>query len=480
MIKKLKNKISIKTRILVSILILIITIFSGIVISFNLLVHEYIEKSSREQLQKATFIVENFDENYKPRRGQHNKYGEPQDIFSNFLQGIQDKIKMAEMESDAQAMVIDENYNMIFPSSRDAIFLDLDKYKSILKYIQKHEINLDSDKEIKISTGPKDYYISTVKLNSLESNDSLYMVLFIDVSSTIDLAQKVNYVLIAIMIIAGILAIIISIILAKNIANPIQELCEFAKSIGDGSFEKCSSDFKDKELDELCKVMNKSVEKLDKYDKDQKTFFQNASHELRTPLMSIKGYAEAIKYNVIDKDRASDVILEESDRLTDMVEDLLYLSKMDNITKDYSLVESDMREILSNCTLKEKPTAIKNSISFKYEFDDNPVILKCDEKSIYRAFLNIIDNALRYAKSDIILGCKKEDNKIVIFIENDGDKIPEKDLNHIFDRFYKGSKGKHGIGLSIVKSIINKHKGKIYVENNNVGVRFTIVFELQQ
>ena len=174
------------------------------------------------------------------------------------------------------------------------------------------------------------------------------------------------------------------------------------------------------------------------------------------------------------------VILEESDRLTDMVEDLLYLSKMDNITKDYSLVESDMREILSNCTLKQKPTAIKNSISFKYEFDDNPVILKCDEKSIYRGFLNIIDNALRYAKSDIILGCKKEDNKIVIFIENDGDKIPEKDLNHIFDRFYKGSKGKHGIGLSIVKSIINKHKGKIYVENNDVGVRFTIVFELQQ
>lgn len=89
-----------------------------------------------------------------------------------------------------------------------------------------------------------------------------------------------------------------------------------------------------------------------------KNIFQNASHELRTPLMSIKGYAEAIKYNVIDSKHASDIILEESDRLSDMVEDLLYISKIDNITKDFELVECDLREVFSNCGARQNVRAI--------------------------------------------------------------------------------------------------------------------------
>jgi signal transduction histidine kinase len=196
--------------------------------------------------------------------------------------------------------------------------------------------------------------------------------------------------------------------------------------------------------------------------------------------MSIKGYAEAIKYNVIDKYSASDVILEESDRLSEMVEDLLYISKIDNITKDYILLECDIREILSNCTVKQKARAINKGIEFKYDFSEEEVLLKCDEKSISRAFLNLIENALRYANSVIIIGCNYYYNKVVIYIEDDGDGIKEEDLNHIFDRFYKGEKGRHGIGLSIVKSIINKHEGKIFAENSDLGAKFTIVFDKEK
>ena len=283
-----------------------------------------------------------------------------------------------------------------------------------------------------------------------------------------------------VMFLAGILSIFTAIILSNKIAKPIQELCKFAKNIGQGNFSKFDFDFADKELNELSQIMNKSAEHLDKYDKEQKIFFQNASHELRTPLMSIKGYAEAIKYNVIDKDSASDVILEESNRLSEMVEDLLYISKMDNINKDYVLVECDIREVLSNCTVKQKAMAINKGIEFKYDFSEEEVLLKCDEKSISRAFLNLIENALRYAKSQIIIGCKYNNNKVVIYIEDDGEGIKEEDLNNIFDRFYKGEKGKHGIGLSIVKAIINKHSGRVYAQNSDLGAKFTIVFDSQE
>jgi len=153
------------------------------------------------------------------------------------------------------------------------------------------------------------------------------------------------------------------------------------------------------------------------------------------------------------------------------------ISKIDNITKDYTLVECDIREVLSNCTLKQKARAINKGIEFKYDFSEEEVLLKCNEKSISRVFLNLIENALRYANSVIIIGCKYYNKKVVIYIEDDGEGIKEEDLNNIFDRFYKGKKGKHGIGLSIVKSIINKHDGKIYAQNSDLGAKFKIVFD---
>ncbi|MGL5314609.1 MAG: sensor histidine kinase, partial [Peptostreptococcaceae bacterium] len=142
------------------------------------------------------------------------------------------------------------------------------------------------------------------------------------------------------------------------------------------------------------------------------------------------------------------------------------------------LTECDLREVLSNCVLKQKARAITKGIEFKYDFDENPVLFNCDEKSIARAFLNLIENALRYAETEIIIGCKYGLDKIIIYIEDDGDGIKESDTLYIFDRFYKGEKGKHGIGLSIVKSIIDKHCGNIFAENSSKGAKFTITIDL--
>lgn len=477
MIKSKGKKISIKTRILISILGLIGTILIVIGISFNLLVDKYIEKSSHEQLKKATELAEDINEN-PLRLKAHQKYSlEGTNVFFNFMKEIQEKVKRTQMGSDAESIVIDEDYNLIFPTDEGDILKKTYKYTSIADKLKSSKINLENKEKIKISTKYGDYYVSFVKIKSIDVDTNYYLVLFIDISTVLHLAKEINVVLFATMCIASILTIFTAFILSKNIAKPIQQLCDFAKQIGEGNFERYNLDFKDKELDELAIIMNKSAAYLDKYDKEQKIFFQNASHELRTPLMSIKGYAEAIKYNVIDKETASDVILEESNRLTDMVEELLYISKIDNITKDYTLVECDLREILSNCTLKQKIRAIDKNIEFIYEFDKDPVLFKCDEKSMYRAILNIIENSLRYAKSKIIITCTHSSNNIIISIEDDGNGIKEKDLDYIFDRFYKGEKGKHGIGLSIVKSIVEQHNGKVSAMNTNIGAKFIMIFE---
>ena len=158
-----------------------------------------------------------------------------------------------------------------------------------------------------------------------------------------------------------------------------------------------------------------------------------------------------------------------------MIEELLYISRMESISQETRLSNCDLREILSSCVESKQATAINSNINLICDFDDKQLMCMCDEKSIRRVFLNIIENALRYAKSEIIISCKLTDGKIIITITNDGENIKSKDMPYIFDRFYKGDKGKSGIGLSIVKSIIEKHKGDIYCENTNNGVKFTII-----
>ena len=373
-------------------------------------------------------------------------------------------------------MVIDDNYDIKEPCLNEDNYYNIIECQNLAEVFKKRKIKLNSDKNIKIYDEENDntYYVSVVKI---DGENDYYLVAFINVTNMLNFERSVNVILICVLIFVLVITVFIVGMLSNKISRPIQQLSAFAKQIGKGNFEQCDFDFSDRELDELATVMNMTANELDKYDKNQKVFFQNVSHELRTPLMSIKGYSEAIKYKMMNDDEAADIILEEGNRLEELVEELLYISRMDNITKDSVRTKRDLREVLSDCVIKEKSIALKNSIEIIYDFDDEPVFFECEEKSLYRAFINIINNGLRYSKSKMIIRCRNNKDKIIISIENDGEFIDEKDILHIFERFYKGSKGKNGIGLSIVKSAIEMHGGSIYAENCENGyVKFLIEF----
>lgn len=476
-IKKIEGKkLSIKFRILASIICLITVVFLAIILSFNLLVNRFIDSSANEQLIRARKSVEKIDDMPKPIKPPTDQNTEEPREISDFMRDVQEKVRLAEIESESNAMVINSNYTLLFPNRYNDFLKDITEMENLNNELKNKKFDLNAKENRRVSTKSRDYFVSSVNISNREEIDEQFLIIFIDISSTITLAKRINFVLLLVMCVAEALSIIIASILSEKIAKPIKELSGFAKQIGEGNFSTRESDYLDEELSELFIVMNKSAEYLDKYDKEQKTFFQNASHELRTPLMSIKGYAEAIKYNVIEKDEASDIILEESDRLSDMVEDLLYISKVDNISKSYVMIECDLRETLSNCCIKLNARAINNKIEFIYDFDDKPVLHNCDEKYLARAFLNLIENCLRYAKKNIFIRCKYIDDYINISIEDDGEGISKEDLPHIFNRFYKGEGGKHGIGLSIVESIVIKHNGLIEASNSDIGAVFTIKF----
>lgn len=212
---------------------------------------------------------------------------------------------------------------------------------------------------------------------------------------------------------------------------------------------------------------------IEKEAERQQTFFQNASHELKTPLMAIQGYAEGIQAGVMDAGGAADVILEESDRMTELVEELLDISKIDMGRQRLNLSETDIRELLYDGIRAVEPTAA-SSIAIVPDFPEEAIIVKCDDVQLRRAVTNILSNGLRYARSELRLTCRTDKRHVTIRIQDDGDGIAEEDLPHIFDRFYMGRSGKSGIGLALTKEIVHLHRGTIRAYNGDSGAVFEI------
>ncbi len=219
---------------------------------------------------------------------------------------------------------------------------------------------------------------------------------------------------------------------------------------------------------------------IEKEAERQQTFFQNASHELKTPLMAIQGYAEGIQAGVMDAGGAAEVILKESDRMTELVDELLDISKIDMGRQPLTLSEMDVRELLYDSIRAVEPAAAASGITITPDFPETPVMVSCDDTRLRRAVANILSNGVRYARSELRLTCCADKRNVTIRIQDDGDGIAEADLPHIFDRFYMGKSGKSGIGLALTKEIIHLHKGTIRAYNGDGGAVFEITIPVSR
>ncbi len=198
-------------------------------------------------------------------------------------------------------------------------------------------------------------------------------------------------------------------------------------------------------------------------------FFQNASHELKTPLMSIQGYAEGISANVVDPRIAAAVIMEESDRMANLVGEMLSLSKIDSEHFALRRDPFDLRELLYDCMSSLEGQAQRRNLTLDPCFPNQPVIVAGDEEQLRRVFLNLLANAVRYAASTIQVECVVQGRRAVVVVRDDGAGVPEEDLAHLFERFHAGPKGETGLGLALAKEVVELHKGTISAENGEIG-----------
>ena len=317
-------------------------------------------------------------------------------------------------------------------------------------------------------------YAYCLQADPVESGHRL--LIYADVTAVTAFTQRVNLILLLVILAAVGISVLLSRRFAKSFSQPVQALSDFAADIGGGKLERRALDFRDGELRQLADAMNRMVGELDQAKQKQETFFQNVSHELRTPLTSIRGNAEGILYGVIEPKAAGKVILSESDKLGGMVEDILFLSRMGKGRQEGEAELVDLREVLSLCVSEQHTEAEKKGLTFAFDFDEDPVLLAIREADAERLFGNLISNAVRYASREIQLRCHAADGKITVRVADDGPGIAEADLPHVFERFYKGKDGKHGIGLAIAKAAAEAWHGNLQVRNDG-GAVFEAIFE---
>ena len=210
--------------------------------------------------------------------------------------------------------------------------------------------------------------------------------------------------------------------------------------------------------------------KLEQNDKAQKTFFENTSHELKTPLMAICGYAEEIEMGVItDYSQAGRMIVSQTERMSKLIEDILYLSKMESGTEPLKCEPIEMASLVQDILMPLEGIVNRRNLSVSLELDEGYV--KGDPEKLEHAVANLITNSVKYACSQIEISWKNQ----VLSIWNDGGELSTEDFSHMFERFYTGENGNSGIGLALSKEIVEMHGWKLSAKNDRHGICLSMV-----
>ena len=215
-------------------------------------------------------------------------------------------------------------------------------------------------------------------------------------------------------------------------------------------------------------------------------FVNNFSHEFKTPIVSILGFAKLLQKRTLPDEQQReylDIIVEESTRLADMATSVLNLTKVENQSILIDITHFNLTEQIRNCVLLLEKKWSKKSLTVAVDFDEYEI--DANEEMLKQVWINLLDNAVKFSPEagEICISIAKSPGMIHISIKNNGAEISEEDRNRIFNKFYQGDKSHFsegtGIGLAIVKRIIDLHKGSISVVSSPAQTIFTVLLPLK-
>ena len=338
-------------------------------------------------------------------------------------------------------------------------------------------------------------FVFLVKVGTLsgsvisEANDAyLYIDYSTEVASMAIGTMRVQLIMISIIVIF--LALVLSALLSMKLTKPITQITKAAKRMAMGDFSvNFKGEYSYAEMDALAETLDYAKEEIGKSDELQKEVLANVTHDLKTPLTMIKSYACMIQEisgdNPEKRAKHTQVIIDESDRLTSLVNDILNLSKIRSGMDSLKITNFNLSEFVH--TVCERFGYLSETQGYTIERDiEDELYTEADMEKIEQVVYNLIGNAVNYTGEDkkIKVGLKKEKDGVLRFTVTDtGKGIPPDQIDTIWDRYYRSSethkrpiKGT-GLGLSIVKTILQKHNFLFGVESEvGKGSTFYVLF----
>lgn len=336
---------------------------------------------------------------------------------------------------------------------------------------------------------PGDESYSTAIYTSVHTNsDGVQYVLMMDsrlapLDATVNTLQK-QFGWIMCILVMG--AMIVALIISRVICSPLERMGRSARVLAKGDYNNKFEGGGYREANDLADALNYAAEELAKTDDLQKELVANISHDLRTPLTMIKGYGEVMR-DIPGENTPENVqvIIDETERLSELVNDMLDLSKLRSGTRKPDSEIFDLTETVKEVLKRYGKLTEKDEYIISFEFDES-VTVSADRTMILQVIYNLVNNALNYTGEDkrVTIDQSVWDNKVRISVIDTGEGIPPEDIPYIWDRYYKVDKVHKrakigtGLGLSIVKGVLEAH-GAAYGVESKAGEGSNFWFELE-
>ena len=301
------------------------------------------------------------------------------------------------------------------------------------------------------------------------------------------LERKQSYLNSMLIVFSGIflMGTIVFFVVADVIVRPITKLIKATKDVSNGNYGVRVSYVGDDEISKLNKAFNQMAVQLGKQEVYRQKFISDVSHEFQTPLTSIQGFAKIIKDEKdLPRDQVEryvDIIIYNSNRLSQLSKNMLQLTMLESEQAQLDLEEYNLLEQLTMAANSMESNALKKDIEIKFDFPKKAVLVYGDKSKLEQVWTNLISNAIKYTLDHglITISVKRNQKSIDVSIEDTGLGMSKEVISHIFERFYREDKSRNiegnGLGLSIVRTIVDLHGGKIDVQSTvDVGSVFTV------
>lgn len=413
-------------------------------------------------------------------------------ITSEYLkdESIEQTIRTKSVDNSTRIQVVDGDGNVIYPNDWMGIFYSTSYNREIISSILTEIPKVEgSNKLLEFKILDDDYqsYIYTSYLGNGEYGSDLYLMIVSmvePIDSTISIMRRQFPYIIGIVLAIG---MIVSYFIAKKLSKPVHDLNESAKELAHGNYETSFPTSGVYEIDQLSETLNYATKELSKMEEMRVSIVANVSHDLKTPLTVIKSYSEMIKditgENKEMRDQNLDIIISEADRLTEMVNSILDVSKLEMHMDELNKQEMSLRDQTEDLINRLEVLRTQQNIDFEIEGDSEGWIF-ADPTMMNQVLYNFTSNAVSFIGTDrkIIFRIEEDSDNVIFSVIDHGRGIKEEDKEKIWERYYTDRKNHirnvvgTGLGLHIVRVILSKHGFKYGVESEvGKGARFYFI-----